>query len=195
VSQDLGPWVPLGLGAACTLLGPAPFPWWLAGGHALDLFVGHQTRAHADLDISLLRSDAPRLRAFLAGWDLHLAHDGVLTPWLEPEVAPPVNSAWCRTRPTEPWCLQAMFEEGTSTEWICRRHPEIRVPWSEAILRSAEGTPYLAPQLQLLMKAKDTRPKDDADFAAVFPRLAPAEARWLTTLVQRYYPHHHWTSP
>jgi hypothetical protein len=185
VSPDLGPWAPLGLGPACTLLSPAPFPWWVAGGHALDLFVGHQTRIHADLDVSLLRADAPRWRAFLAGWDLHLAHAGVLTPWTEPEVAPPVNSAWCRPRLTEPWCLQAMFEEGTATEWICRRHPAIRVPWSDAVLRSAEGIPYLAPQLQLLMKATDTRSKDDADFAAVFRRLAPEAAGWLASMLQR----------
>ena len=145
MSPDLGPWVPLDLGAACTLLGAATFPWWIAGGQALDLYVGHQTRDHADLDVSLLRSDAPRWRALLAGWDLQLAHAGALTPWTQPDMRPPVNSAWCRTRPPEPWCLQAMFEEGTSTEWICRRHPEIRVPWSEAVLRSAEGTPTWHP--------------------------------------------------
>jgi hypothetical protein len=88
-----------------------------------------------------------------------------------------------------------MFEEGTSTEWICRRHPEIRVPWSDAVLSSAEGIPYLAPQLQLLMKATDTRPKDDADFAAVFPRLATDAAGWLTAMLRRYYPDHRWVSP
>jgi hypothetical protein len=41
------------------------------------------------------------------------------------------------------------------------------------------------------MKATDTRPKDDADFSAVFP-LAPEAARWLASTLQRDYPDHHW---
>lgn len=36
-----------------------------------------------------------------------------------------------------------------------------------AVLRSAAGIPYLAPELQLLYKSKGLRPKDDVDAAEV----------------------------
>lgn len=37
-------------------------PWWVAGGRALDLWMGRQTRAHQDVDVAILRvkpSDLP----------------------------------------------------------------------------------------------------------------------------------------
>jgi hypothetical protein len=60
------------------MLRHARFTWWVSGGQALDLFVGHPTREHADLDISILRMDAPLLHRLLLGWDLQLAHASVL---------------------------------------------------------------------------------------------------------------------
>jgi hypothetical protein len=190
-ADPFGPWIPLELAATHALFAPAPFTWWIAGGHALDLFVGHTTRAHHDIDVSILRADAPLLRHLLLGWDLQLAHAGVLTPWTTSTVEPPFSSIWCRTSADKPWCLQVMFDEGTPTQWTCRRHPEIVLPMTEAIRRSSD-VPYLAPHIQLIMKAKDTRDKDDADFATVLPLLSPDESRWLTTALRRHYPNHRW---
>jgi hypothetical protein len=42
---------------ALWLSGPVE-PWWVAGGWALDLFVGHQSRSHKDLDIGIFWCDA-----------------------------------------------------------------------------------------------------------------------------------------
>jgi len=64
-----------------------------------------------------------------------------------------------------------MFDEGTGAEWVCHRHADIRLPLREVIAHTPSGLPYLRPEIQLLWKAKDTRPKDDADFALVFPLL------------------------
>jgi hypothetical protein len=192
VTGDLGPWRPLSLDQARSLFAPATFVWWVVGGQALDLYVGRQTRAHADLDLAMCRSDAWRLRPLLARWDLQLAHDGVLTGWTGDDVAPPVASIWCRTGRTEPWCLQIMVDEGTSLEWACRRHPDLVIPRSQAVRRTADGLRYLAPHIQLLMKATDTRPKDDADFRTVYPRLAADNASWLVARLRQYFPTHHW---
>ena len=40
-------------------------PWWVSGGWAIDLAVGHQSREHADLDILVLRRDHRQVRARL----------------------------------------------------------------------------------------------------------------------------------
>jgi hypothetical protein len=85
-----------------------------------------------------------------------------------------------------------MLELGTPGHWICRRHPEVVVPMGQAVLAGPDGLPYVAPQIQLFMKAKDTRPKDDADFAIVFPLLSAGDAAWLTAALRRHYPSHHW---
>ena len=45
-------------------------PWWIAGGWALDLFLGVQTRAHEDIDVLFLRRDQHEIRARLQGWDV-----------------------------------------------------------------------------------------------------------------------------
>jgi len=191
-TESLGPWAPLTVGAARALFAPSSFTWWIAGGHALDLFVGRLTRPHHDLDVSMLRMDAPLLRPILMGWDLQLAHDGTLTPWTSGTIPPEVSSLWCRASPTAPWSLQVMFEAGSPEEWICRRHPMLGVPMHRAVLHTEDGTPYMAPELQLFMKAKDTRPQDSADFAVVFPRLSEAAAEWLMVSLRQFYPTHHW---
>jgi hypothetical protein len=190
----LGPWDPLTPQATTQLFGGAPFLWWIAGGLALDLFVGHTTRDHLDTDVSILRSDAPLLRPVLQGWDLQLAHAGVLTPWTTEQVEPPVNSIWCRRDAGQPWCLQVMFEDGTPDEWACRRHPDIRLPMVEAVCHDAAGRPYVAPQIQLFMKAKGTRPKDEADYGIVSPLLSPEATNWLQYQLNRYYPGHPWVA-
>jgi len=38
-------------------LSPLSEPWWIAGGWALDLFVGQVTRPHGDIDVGIFRRD------------------------------------------------------------------------------------------------------------------------------------------
>lgn len=43
-------------------------PWYVAGGWAVDLFLGRQTRPHQDIEVAVLRRDQRLLRQVLAGW-------------------------------------------------------------------------------------------------------------------------------
>jgi hypothetical protein len=54
-----GPWQPRHPREAPQLLASVKSRWWVAGGWALDLFVGSRSRPHKDLDIGILRRDAP----------------------------------------------------------------------------------------------------------------------------------------
>jgi putative ABC transport system permease protein len=48
-------------------------PWFVAGGWALDLFLGRVTRPHHDVDIALFREDQRQLRShFIAGRDFDI---------------------------------------------------------------------------------------------------------------------------
>jgi hypothetical protein len=191
--DHLGRWSPLSLGELATLFQGADFPWWVGGGWALDLFVGHQTRAHDDLDVNVLRRDQHAARRLLDGWDLHVAAGGRLRPfrrddWLQPNN----NDLWCRTAPTAPWALQLMLTDTDGEDWLFRRNRTIHRSLAQISRRSPDSLPYLAPEIQLLFKAKDPRPKDEADFQTIQPLLDQPSRRWLATALAATHPHHRW---
>lgn len=168
-------------------------PWWIAGGVAIDLFVGRRTRDHGDLDVEVLASDQDHVRRLLDGWELAVAHDGRLREWKPHErLTPGRGSLWCRPRADAPWALQVLVADADGDEWIFRRDPRIRRPLAGVVRRTAHGVPYLAPELQLLFKAKSVRPVDQADFDAARPLLDPAALEWLATALDIAHPDHPW---
>jgi hypothetical protein len=46
-------------------------PWWIAGGWALDLWIGSESRPHRDLDVAILRGDQKKLHENFDGWELY----------------------------------------------------------------------------------------------------------------------------
>ena len=62
------PWQAYSISEVKQLLKNAAFPWWIAGGLAIELFVGRALRPHADIDVLLLRKDQILARkCFLQG--------------------------------------------------------------------------------------------------------------------------------
>ena len=55
-----------------------------------------------------------------------------------------------------------------------------------------EGIPYLAPEIQLLYKAKGLRPKDEADFRQTLPVLSWERRTWLREALLQAHPQHPW---
>jgi aminoglycoside phosphotransferase (APT) family kinase protein len=119
----------------------------------------------------------------LAGWDIHLATAGDLTPWSGGplDVDRSHNNLWCRSTPNAPWSLDITIGDGDDGHWIYRRDTTIRVAWPDAVLVSSDGIPYLAPELQLLFKSTNIRPKDDIDASVTMPLLEPRRRSWLAS--------------
>jgi len=65
-SED--PWEALSVGEVVSLLDGLPVRWWIAGGQAIDLFIGSSTRPHQDVDVAVLRPDQLAVQAHLDGW-------------------------------------------------------------------------------------------------------------------------------
>ena len=189
-ASELGPWEPLGLESVVETFASAPFRWWVSGGHALDLHVGRSWRGHEDTDVGIVRSDLGALYALLSHWDLHVAATGQLTLWLgEPlEVARNQNNVWCRLTADGPWVLDVTIGDGSDQNWIYRRDPTVQVPWDIAVLRTTDGIPYLAPELQLLYKSKDLRRKDNIDAAEIIPSLGARQRDVLAGLLGPAHP-------
>src|ERR1700742_1879050 len=85
-------------------------PWWIAGGWALDLYLGRQSRPHKDLDVGVLRRDIAAVQARLNSWEMFEAKDGQLTR-LEAGAnpRPEVHSLWCRRAGESEWTLELML--------------------------------------------------------------------------------------
>jgi hypothetical protein len=182
--------------AVVDAFGRAPLRWWISGGRALELHVGRSWRDHEDTDVGVIRRDVLVLGSVLEGWDIHIAAAGRLTPWTGEglETSLHQNNLWCRHHADGPWLLDVTIGEGDDDVWIYRRDPTVRIPWADAVVRTADGVPYLAPDLQLLFKSKNPRYKDLVDAREVVPeldaerrdrltRLLPADHQWQRLLV------------
>lgn len=192
IPPEYGPWKPLSLADTIETFRGATFRWWISGGLALELHLGRSWRDHDDIDVSLVRGDVLKLWSILDGWDIHVATAGQLEPWTGYELLSELhqNNLWCRRDANGPWCLDVTISEGDRDFWVYRRDQRIRVPWADAVLRTADDVPYLAPELQLLFKSKDRREKDDVDARWVIPELNAARHNRLARLLPTIHPWH-----
>ncbi len=189
-----GRWEPAQPTDVAELFGDLDAPWWIAGGFAIELALGRRVRSHVDIDVLLLRRDHLRAQHALTGWEWWAADPpGSLRPWLTGEPLPPgVHDVWCRPGPYTPWRIQLMVDESDGEEWYSRRDATVRRSLTELGALSPEGIPYLAPEVQLYYKAKDARPKDEEDLAAVLPALTDRRRLWLVDALTRTHGAHPW---
>jgi uncharacterized protein (DUF952 family) len=177
--------------------------WWVAGGWALDLFLGHKTRPHADLELSILATDQEALFEHLGGWDLRLAAPGASLPgWDGNRIEPPFHQLWARRGPrrpsgpeefaADPTMLGFLLEQSTGDRWVFRRHPSVTRPLVEVGAATADGVPFARPEIALLFKAKAPRFKDQRDFDRALPHLDEAGRTWLAWALEQAHPGHAW---
>jgi GrpB-like predicted nucleotidyltransferase (UPF0157 family) len=187
------------------------FPWYIASGWALDLFLGRVTRVHHDVDVVVDRADQLRLRDHLAprGWMFVTPLHGKLEPWPNHmRLELPRHQAHAHRDGefidfllTEflPAGASPAGMAGTGTQhgvWRYRRNPNIVRSTAQALLQTEQGLRYLAPEAVLLFKAKATgayaRSKDQIDFEQVYPHLSSEARAWLRWALIATEPGHPW---
>jgi hypothetical protein len=178
-----------------------PARWWVCGGWAVDMFIGRQTRPHADIEFTILHRDHALLFPQFAGWELRLAGAGNWARWQGEELGPDVHQLWARPdRGSEGQpedfvrdaaYLEICLETSTRDEWIYRRDDRLRRRLLD-IGREYGGVPVLAPDIALLYKAKNPRPHDTADFHAALPHLEPNDMVWLRNAIATAHPDNDW---
>jgi hypothetical protein len=169
-----------------------PVPWCVAAGWALDLFRGGQTRKHGDLEIAIPAASFPAVRDRFPGYVFDGVGSGQIWAEATPEVLAALHQTWLRDPATGNYLVDVFREPHDGDTWICRRDETIRLPYRDIIHRTRDGIPYLAPELVLLFKAKNSRPKDQADFDGAVPHLTPAQRETLAGLLARVHPGHPW---
>jgi len=190
-----GPWEPMSPSEVAEIFAGCPARWWIAGGYAIELAVGRPVREHGDIDVLMLRRDQLAVQRALPDWQWQAADPpGSLRPWEPGEQLPTsVHDIWCRPGPGQPWRIQVMLDESSGGDWVSRRHRRIRRPIASLGLVTADGIPYLAPDVQLLYKAKAPLPKDEADFTAALTVLTGPQRQWLSHALSLVHgPEHPW---
>jgi GNAT superfamily N-acetyltransferase len=186
-------WEPLPYREAAAAFAAAGVTCWVAGGWALDLFQGRQTRPHEDTDVLMLRDDQERLFDAFPGWEIYRTHAPSLAHWNGVPFLDATPNVWLRRTGEEPWALEAMFLDVEGAEWFYRRDRRIHGAVADVGLVTPDGIPYLRPEIQLLFKggASVLREKDTRDLLEALP-LLPAQSRaWLAAALRRQFPQGH----
>ena len=178
-----------------TELKEVSFPWYISGGWALDLFLGRVTRLHHDVDVSVPYPAQLDLRKHLTerGWKLVTPFEKRLEAW-------PPHMQLQLPRHQVHAHREDAFIDFLLTEmdgiWKYRREPAAIRSLERIGLWTEGGIPYLAPELVLLFKSKNTsnqeRPKDQLDYEKILPHLEPERRAWLRWALVATSPDHPW---
>jgi hypothetical protein len=188
------PWMPLPVLEVQELMRGARFFWCLAGGLAIERVVGRSYRTHDDTDIVVLRPDQLALQGWLTDWHLAVADPpGCLRPWTKGERMPSrAHDVWGHRPGSRAWELQVMIQEADGDVWYYRTDDRVNGRIAD-LATTVDDVPCLRMDLQLLFKAKSSRPKDEMDFQQMLPFLSEAERLTLATWLRLTCPNgHHW---
>jgi len=181
-----------------SLLVNAPFPWWISGGWALDLFLQEQTRDHFDIDVSIARHDQLVAQAFLNTWDFWSVmrnenNEIVIAPWVKDnELNNEYPGVWGREDPEAPWRFEFFFQDIDNELWQFRYCESVQHPSASIGDSTPEGIPYLRPEIVLLTKAVRLREVDIHDFLRVLPALSSKQKTNLIEDISKMDVQHPW---
>jgi hypothetical protein len=167
-------------------------PWCIAAGWALDLFCGRQSRPHGDLEIAVPAAGFAEIRDRFPGYVFDAVGAGRVWASAGAEALGATHQTWLRDPATGRFLFDVFREPHEGGTWICRRDESLRLPYDTIIERTADGIPYLVPELVLLFKAKAPRPKDQTDFDGILPLLSQTRREVLTGWLKRMHPGHPW---
>ncbi len=183
------PWFPIELARRFET---ADVNWAVAGGWAIDLFLGYLSRDHHDIEIALPREEFSSLIACLGDCELFAAGGGDVRRLRHTDPVPAaIHQIWVVERETGQWRLDVLLEPGDASRWVYRRDPTIHRPRAD-VVSIRNGIPYLRPDIVLLFKAKHLRDQDNADFRQALPRLTSSHRAFLRTALEVSAPDHPW---
>jgi len=178
-----------GFGVPCILhehMREFAMPWFIAGGWALDLFLGEVTRPHCDIEFLIFREDETALQRHLSGFALRQIANGKEVPWPDGQ---PIDGSIHQLRARRgDFEFDIFLAKSDRHRWYYRRDRRISIPRGNVGMMSRSGLPILAPEVVLLFKAKHLLPRDQADFERVYPLLSCEAREWLMTGIELAHP-------
>ena len=175
----------------------ASFRWFVAGGWALELLAGQVQRLHHDVDIIIPRNLQFELQKYLLArdWKLVTPFEKRLERWPpHMRLGLPRHQVHAHRGNDFIDFLLTDIQE----VWHYRREPLVIRTMERMSLKSENGISYLAPELVLLFKSRNTSRheglKDHTDFERALPHLEPERRAWLRWALVATAPDHPWIS-
>ena len=167
--------------------------WGIAGGWAIDLFIGQETRNHSDIEIAVFRKDQVDVKQYLKNWTFHKVVKGERQFWGDEFLERPIHELHA-IREADQQLVEILLNETDDEQWLFRRDKSISLPLDKVWFSSKEGMPYLNPVIVLLYKVRGTREKDHQDFHQVIGHLHTSDRQWLKAAIEQHEPEHEWLS-
>jgi hypothetical protein len=185
-------WQPISVDEVWQIFTGAPFAWGLAGGYAMEQFLGRSIREHGDIDIVVFRDDQLKLQRWLTDWRLYAVDPPKhLRRWHADEyLAFGIHDIWCHKEGASSWQVQVMLAEVDGREWFSRRNPRVRGK-REDLFATYNGISCVRVEVLLLYKSRDIRQKDTLDFQACLPFMGEEARVWLADQLSLCYPQGH----
>lgn len=204
---------------ANNLLKNGSFDYAFCGGHALDMFLGYESRVHGDIDICAFWEDRDKIIEYMIsqGYKVYemlgggRAHPITGTSNL---IRLKKNIFCCledcplvKTYPIEEdgncWMeffhvgqtkldyIEFLFNNKSDSRFEYVRNPEITLELDKAICFS-DDIPYLAPEIILLYKSTDIdRQGYQQDFELAYKAMSDEQKQWLQSALKREFPNGH----
>ena len=136
-------------------------------------------------------------QSYLKGWSFQYAGQGGdsdrFIDLCEGEtVTHSVHGIWARSPLDSKFKFEFLLHDIQDGIWAFRYFPAIQHPVAKIGLITADGIPYLAPEIALLYKAARLRDIDEQDFQRVLPMLSDLQRKQLTNDLTLFRKDHPW---
>jgi hypothetical protein len=167
--------------------------WFIAGGWAIDLYLGEISRPHDDIEIAVFRRDQIALQNYLNDWFLQKINHSEPSIWNRNEFLElPVHEIHCFYENGDPQNFEVLLNESNAENWIYRRNKRVTKLLTKLCLTTDSGIKFLRSEIVLLYKSKNPRAKDEQDFESVVKRLDVEGKKWLSNALEICDSKHHW---
>jgi Aminoglycoside-2''-adenylyltransferase len=182
-------------------------PWYIAGGWAIDLYLGQQRRNHKDVDIAVFRQDQLAFQGYFLerGWKLwkYIGDSVQVEPWsIGEQLMLPDRGILAEPSDVTMPQIDILLSEIKGDSWYYHADSRITHPLKTLGLRSDLGVPFFSPEIVLLFKARQVsteepndsvyQEKDEKDFQAIRRLLTAEQRAWLAEALTLFYSTHPW---
>ena len=163
------------------------FPWFVAGGWAIDLFLNRETRVHEDIEIGIYRKNQMQLYRFFEKHKKYYIYNRSRVGkhekrgWNKEYLQLPIHQLYVEYESME---IEILLNERDDSGWVYRRDREVKREESKVIQFTDNRIPYLCPEIVLLYKTKEMRDKDMDDVSNAIVKMTESQKKWLIDSVK-----------
>jgi hypothetical protein len=158
------------------------YPWFIAGGWAIDLFLNRETRLHEDIEIGIYRKNQMQLYRFFEKYKKYYINNKGRTgklekhDWNKEYLRLPIHELHIEY---EGLNIEVLLNEGDDSNWLYKRDLKVTLEENKVIQFTGNRIPYLCPEIVLLYKTKEMRDKDIADLLNAVVKMSETQKTWL----------------